>query len=339
MRQKILVTGGTGFIGSHTVVELQNAGYDAIILDDLSNSRAEVVDAIEKISGQRPLFIRMDVCDRAALDNVFNQYDVSGVIHFAAYKSVGDSVNDPLSYYRNNLLGLISLLEAMEKKGVYKLVFSSSCSVYGDSSELPVTEDSPLMPAQSPYANTKKICEEILKDVSMVSKIKTINLRYFNPIGSHDTALIGELPLGVPSNLVPYITQTAAGIRPVLTIHGNDYNTPDGTCIRDYIHVVDLARAHVMAVQRLLEDKVESSFEIFNLGTGRGNSVQEVINTFEKVSGVKLNYVVGPRRAGDVVEIYADTRRSNRVLGWKAERGLENMLETAWKWELKLGNK
>ena len=336
---KILVTGGTGYIGSHTVVELLNKGFEVIIIDNLSNSHVEVLDAIEKITGIKPAFFDCDLSDESSVINFFQRNKVDAIIHFAAYKSVGESVEEPLMYYRNNLLSLINLLEATSQHGVNDIVFSSSCSVYGDPDHLPVDEQTSLKKAESPYANTKKICEEILNDTVKVSDIRAIALRYFNPIGAHESALIGELPLGVPNNLIPVITQTVIGKRDVLYVYGNDYDTPDGSCIRDYIHVTDIAKAHIIAVERLLNKKNKAPYEVFNLGTGKGNSVLEVIKTFEKVTGEKLNYKTAPRRPGDVVKIYADTTLANQELGWKAEKGLDEMLLSAWEWEKTLNAK
>jgi UDP-glucose 4-epimerase len=331
---KILVTGGTGYIGSHTVVELQQKGYEVIIVDNLSNSSESVLSSIEKISGKKPVFEKIDLTDDAAIISLFEKHkQIKGVIHFAAFKAVGESVENPLKYYHNNLYSLINLLICMKKAKIKPLVFSSSCTVYGEPDSLPVTEKAPIKAALSPYGNTKQICEEIIKDTLKTSDLQTVLLRYFNPIGAHNSALIGELPIGVPNNLVPYITQTAIGKRELLNVYGNDYPTPDGTCIRDYIHVVDLAKAHVIAVDRLIENKNKSAFEIFNLGTGNGFSVLEVISTFEKVSGKKLNYKIVDRRSGDVAMIYSDCELANKELGWKAKLGLEEMLSSSWKWE------
>ncbi|MBN2011836.1 UDP-glucose 4-epimerase GalE [candidate division KSB1 bacterium] len=332
---KILVTGGTGYIGSHTVVELQQAGYDAVIIDNLNNSRIEVLDSIEKITGIRPEFEKFDLCDQPKVNAFFEKHnDVDAIIHFAAYKAVGESVEHPLMYYRNNLLSLINLLDAMKQCTVPYIVFSSSCTVYGQPADLPVREDSPVQPAESPYGNTKQICEEILRDtIKSTDKIKSIALRYFNPIGAHESALIGELPLGIPNNLVPFITQTAAGIREQLSVFGDDYDTSDGSAIRDFIHVVDLAKAHVVAVDRLLKGKNKTSYEVFNLGTGTGYSVLETIRTFEKVTGEKLNYKIVGRRAGDIEKIWADTSYANDELGWKTQRSLADALLTSWNWE------
>lgn len=338
MAKQILVTGGTGYIGSHTVVELQAAGYDVVIIDDLSNSTADVVDNIEKISGIRPAFEEFNLLDSARLKAFFEKYtSVEAIIHFAAFKAVGESVNKPLEYYRNNLVSLMNILECMTTYKVPHLVFSSSCTVYGQPDQLPVTENTPRKEAESPYGNTKAISEEILRDVVKVqSELKVIALRYFNPIGAHPSALIGELPRGVPNNLVPFITQTAAGIRQQLSVFGDDYNTPDGSCIRDYINVVDLAKAHVYAINRLLEKSDSERYEYFNVGTGEGASVLEVVKTFEKATGVKLNYKIVARREGDIEKIYADTTIANRELGWKAETSLSDTLKSAWNWEKKV---
>ncbi len=331
---KILVTGGTGYIGSHTVVELQNKGFEVLIVDNLSNSSAEIVDNIEKITGTRPVLEVFDLVDREKTADFFQRNnDIAGVIHFAAYKAVGESVEKPLMYYRNNLVSLMNILESIRDNNIQNLVFSSSCTVYGQPDELPVSEKAPIKKAESPYGNTKQISEEIIQDTIKASDIHGIALRYFNPIGAHESALIGELPLGVPNNLVPFITQTAIGIRDQLKVFGNDYPTPDGTPIRDYIHVVDLAKAHVIAVDRMIQDKMKKPFEVFNLGTGKGYSVLEVIKAFEKVSGLKLNYKIVGRREGDVIQVWADPSFSNRELGWKAEKGLEEMVASAWKWE------
>ena len=332
---KILVTGGTGYIGSHTVVELQEAGYEVIIIDDLSNSQREVVDSIEEITGTRPHFEKVDMKDGEALQGVFKKYtDIKAVIHFAALKAVGESVEKPLAYYKNNIYSLIHLLEAMELHGVHTLVFSSSCTVYGEPDELPVTEQSPIKKANSPYGNTKQICEEIMQDYGATHEsMNLIALRYFNPIGAHQSALIGELPLGTPNNLIPFITQTAIGIRDELKVFGDTYNTPDGSAIRDYINVVDLAKAHVVAIDRLLEGKNKSGFEVFNLGTGKGYSVLEIINAFEKATGQSVHFKIVDKREGDVEKVYGDTHHANNELGWKAEKSLEETLLSAWKWE------
>ncbi|PKP49137.1 MAG: UDP-glucose 4-epimerase GalE [Bacteroidetes bacterium HGW-Bacteroidetes-1] len=331
---KILVTGGTGYIGSHTVVELQQQGFEVVIVDNLSNSQAGVVDSIKKITGIRPHFEQFDLANSDKTSEFFRRhYDIKGVIHFAAFKAVGESVEKPLLYYRNNLVSLMNILDSMIANNVQNLVFSSSCTVYGQPDELPVSENAPIKKAESPYGNTKQISEEILQDTIRSSKIQTIALRYFNPIGAHETALIGELPLGIPNNLVPFITQTAIGLRQQLSVFGDNYNTPDGTAIRDYIHVVDLAKAHVVAVTRMIEDKMKEPFEVFNLGTGNGYSVLDVIKSFEKVSGQKLNYKIVDRRAGDVEKVWADSTFSNEELGWKASKELDEMTASAWKWE------
>jgi len=331
----ILATGGAGYIGSHTVVELQEAGYQVIIIDNLSNSHPDVLDSIEKISGIRPAFEKVDLKEKQATLEVFKKYPgIEAIIHFAAMKAVGESVNLPLDYYKNNLDSLIHVLDGMRQHDVKNLVFSSSCTVYGEPDELPVTEKAPIKKANSPYGNTKQVCEEIMQDFrNPHPEMNIIALRYFNPIGAHPSALIGELPLGVPQNLVPFITQTAIGLRDELKVFGDDYNTSDGSAVRDYINVVDLARAHLVAIERLLEKKNLSGFEIFNLGTGKGNSVLEVIKAFEKVSETKLNYKIVGRREGDVEAVYSDTRFANEELGWKAEKNIEETLLSAWKWE------
>ena len=332
---KILVTGGTGYIGSHTVVELLVEGMEVVVVDNLSNSDREVLAGISAITGKEPFFEEMDLRDRKATYAVFERHpDIDAIIHFAAFKAVGESVEKPLEYYENNLLSLIYLLEAMQKFSVDHMVFSSSCTVYGEPDELPVTEKAPIKKASSPYGNTKQIGEEIIHDTMMSVQGKgVISLRYFNPIGAHPTAFIGELPLGIPSNLVPFITQTAAGVVDCLNVFGDDYNTPDGSAIRDYINVVDLAKAHVIAIRRLLEHRQKSAFEVFNLGTGQGLSVFEIIHAFERATGQKLNYRVVGRREGDIEKVFADTSYANRELGWKAERGIEETLQSAWKWE------
>lgn len=334
-KNRILVTGGTGYIGSHTTVELIQEGYDVVIVDNLANSSENILDGIEKITGQRPPFENFDLCDQEKVRAFFEKYtDLIGIIHFAAHKAVGESVAKPTMYYRNNLLSLLNLLTAMDQFGVANLVFSSSCTVYGQPDTLPVDEHASIKPAQSPYGNTKQIGEEIIRDtVKAYPDLKGIALRYFNPIGAHDSALIGELPTGVPNNLVPFITQTAIGLRNELKVFGNDYNTSDGSCVRDYIHIVDLAQAHVIACRRLIEGKNKSNFEFFNLGTGKGTSVLEAIHSFERVSGVKLNYRIVERRPGDVEQVYADTKFANEELGWKAQRNLDDMMLSAWKWE------
>lgn len=335
---QILVTGGTGYIGSHTVVELQNAGYEVVIVDNLSNSGIEVLDGIEKITGIRPAFEQFDLIDREKVEAFFNKYPkIEAIIHFAASKAVGESVEKPLLYYRNNLVSLINLLECQIKFGISNIVFSSSCTVYGQPDTLPVTETTPRKDAESPYGNTKRVNEDILRDtITANPEIKGIALRYFNPVGAHPSALIGELPLGVPANLVPFITQTAAGLREELKVFGNDYNTSDGSAVRDYINVVDLAKAHVIAVNRLLEKKNKAGYEIFNLGTGKGVSVLEAINAFEKATGVKLNYRIVDRRAGDIEKIWADTSYANKELGWKSETGLEETMLSSWLWEKRI---
>ena len=339
MKQTILVTGGTGFIGSHTTVELQNAGYKVVIVDNLSNSQANVVDGIEKITGIRPAFEQVDCCDLEAMDAVFAKYpDIEGIIHFAASKAVGESVEKPLLYYRNNFVSLINLLELMPKHNVKGIIFSSSCTVYGqpDPENLPVSESAPIKPAESPYGNTKQVNEEIIRDtINSGSPIKAILLRYFNPIGSHPTAIIGEMPYGVPMNLIPYVTQTAMGIREQLKIFGNDYDTPDGTCIRDYIYVVDLAKAHVKAMERVL-DTDNAALEVFNIGTGKGVSTKEIVDAFERATGVKLNWAFAPRRSGDIEKVWADPKKANEVLGWHAETNLDDTLRSAWNWQKKL---
>jgi len=331
---KVLVTGGAGYIGSHTVVALIESGYAPVILDDLSNSRIEVMNGIEKITGKRPEFHKINLTDRTAVDVFFNtHHDFDGIIHFAAFKAVGESVEQPLKYYSNNLGSLLNILENMEIHRIKNLVFSSSCTVYGEPDQLPVTEKSPIKKAESPYGNTKIISEQIIEDQTTIKKINAISLRYFNPIGAHTSALIGELPLGPPNNLIPVVTQTAIGKREKVVVFGDDYPTPDGSCIRDYIHVTDLATAHVIALERMLNHKQISNFESFNIGTGTGYSVLEVLNTFEKISGVKLNYEIGKRRPGDVIQIFADTSYANNVLGWKAKENLETMIRSAWAWE------
>lgn len=338
MTKKILVTGGTGYIGSHTVVELQNSGYEVVVVDDLSNSSIDVLDNIEKISGKKPEFEQFNLADREKTVDFFKRNEgIEAIIHFAAFKAVGESVGIPLDYYRNNLVSLMNLLECQREFDVPNIVFSSSCTVYGQPEKLPVTEATPRKDAESPYGNTKRISEDILREsVAAYPEIKGIALRYFNPIGAHPTALIGELPLGVPLNLVPFITQTAAGVREELKVFGDDYNTPDGSAIRDYINVVDLAKAHVIAIERLLEGKNKENYEIFNLGTGNGLSVLEIVNSFEKSTGVKLNYKIVDRRAGDVEQIWADTTYANEELGWTAETTLEDTLVSAWNWEKKV---
>ena len=330
--QKILVTGGTGYIGSHTVVELISAGYEPIIVDNLSNSSSKILDQIAEITGVKPIFFNLDLCDEQAVKDFFAAHAIQNIIHFAAYKAVGESVAEPLKYYRNNLFSLVNLLNYCGEKYV-NLVFSSSCTVYGQPDVLPVTEDAAVKPAQSPYGNTKQIAEEILQETAAVKKsLKVSSLRYFNPVGAHASAKIGELPIGVPQNLVPFITQTASGKREKLTVFGTDYATADGSCVRDYIHVVDLAKAHVAALKALQKESA-ANYDVFNIGTGKGSTVLEVIKTFEAVSGQKLNYEVGPRRPGDVEQVYGDVRKAESQLGWKAELGLPDMMRSAWAWE------
>lgn len=335
---KILVSGGLGFIGSHTVVELQQKGFEVVIIDDLSNSSIEVLSGITAITGKAPEFEQLDLKEKSKVEIFFeNHKDITGVIHFAASKAVGESVEKPLLYYENNLNTLIYMLKSVLNLEASNFIFSSSCTVYGQADVMPITENAPTKPAESPYGNTKQIGEEIIKDTCRVNpKLNTISLRYFNPIGAHPTAEIGELPIGVPQNLVPFITQTAAGLRKELSVFGNDYPTPDGTCIRDYIHVVDLAKAHVIALERLINHKNKSNYEIFNVGTGTGSSVLEVINSFEKVSKTSLPYKFAPRREGDVIQAYADTSKANSELGWKAESTLDDAITSAWKWEKRI---
>jgi len=335
MQKQVLITGGTGYIGSHTAVEFINAGYELLIIDNLSNSKIDSLEGIKKITGVKPEFAKFDLANKSKLDDFFKSHpNIEAIIHFAAYKAVGESVEKPLKYYQNNLVSLMNLLEIMQKYDTQSFVFSSSCTVYGEPEELPVKESTPVKPATSPYGNTKQIAEEIIRDYMKVSpKLKSIALRYFNPVGAHESAAIGELPLGVPANLVPFITQTAIGIRKELSVFGNDYNTPDGTAIRDYIHVVDLAKAHVVATERLLNSKNKANYEVFNLGTGVGYSVLQVINSFEKVTKQKLNYKIVDRRKGDVVEVYSHTKLANEELGWKAQKGLDEMMLSAWNWE------
>ena len=342
MKQTILVTGGTGFIGSHTTVELQQAGYDVVIVDNLSNSKADVVDGIERITGIRPAFEKVDLRDKEATEAVFKKYPaITGIIHFAASKAVGESVEKPLLYYRNNIISLVNLLELMPHYNVKGIIFSSSCTVYGQPTpeNLPVTEEAPIQKALSPYGNTKQINEEIITDyIHSGAPIKSIILRYFNPIGAHPSAEIGELPNGVPMNLIPFVTQTAIGVRKQLKIFGNDYNTPDGTCIRDYIYVVDLAKAHVAAMARVLDADVADAAnpEVFNIGTGKGVSTLDVVEGFEKATGVKVNWAYAPRREGDIEKVWGNVDKANKVLGWKADTPLEDVLASAWKWQEKL---
>ena len=340
MKHTILVTGGMGFIGSHTAVELIEAGYDVVIVDDLSNSNIKVLDGIRAITGVAPAFEQVDLKDKDATENVFKKYpNIDGIIHFAASKAVGESVEKPLLYYRNNIISLVNLLELMPQYNVKGIIFSSSCTVYGQPlpENLPVTEEAPHQKATSPYGNTKEVNEQIIYDyIHSGASLKSIILRYFNPIGAHPSALIGELPNGVPNNLIPFVTQTAMGIRKELTIFGNDYNTADGTCIRDYIYVVDLAKAHVAAMRRVLDQEDSPAIDYFNIGTGNGNSTLEIVNTFERATGVKVNWKFGPRREGDIEKIWGDCTKANKVLGWKAESPLDDVLASAWKWQQKL---
>ena len=334
--KRVLVTGGLGFIGSHTVVALQNEGFDVVIIDNLSNSSIDVLGGITQITGKTPEFENIDLREKAAVKNFFEKYpDIEDVIHFAASKAVGESVANPLLYYENNIGSLVYLLHELNKKEHPRFIFSSSCTVYGQADELPITEDAPVKTAESPYGNTKQIGEEIIQDNCKVDKkFKAISLRYFNPVGAHPTAEIGELPIGTPQNLIPFITQTAVGKRDELSVFGDDYPTEDGTAVRDYIHVMDLAEAHVNALQRLIKGKEKNNYEVFNLGTGKGNSVLEVINSFEKVSGEKLKYKIVGRREGDITAAYADTTKANEELNWKADRTLDDALKSAWKWQL-----
>jgi len=335
---KILVTGGLGFIGSHTVVELQKEGYEVVIIDNLSNSSINVLEGITAIAGKQPIFENFDLRDRSKVQDFFKTHDdIKGAIHFAASKAVGESVDEPLLYYENNLNTLVYILQELQRLDNSNFIFSSSCTVYGQADELPITENAPIKMAESPYGNTKQIGEEIIKDTCKVNRhIKAIALRYFNPIGAHESNKIGELPIGVPQNLLPFITQTAIGLREQLSVFGNDYPTSDGTCIRDYIHVVDLAKAHVIALQRIMYNKNDSNYEVFNIGTGTGSTVLEVIQSFERVSGEKLNYKFVNRRAGDVVAAYANTHKANNQLGWKAKHSLDDAVKSAWKWQQSL---
>tara|TARA_R110000796_G_scaffold118864_1_gene232694 strand:+ start:47646 stop:48665 length:1020 start_codon:yes stop_codon:yes gene_type:complete len=334
--QNILVTGGAGYIGSHTVVELHNAGYNPIIVDNLSNSRKSVLTGLKNITRKDFTFYKVDCNDKEAFRQVFKDHQISGVIHFAAFKAVGESVAKPLEYYENNVGSLMTLIRLMKEEGIEKLIFSSSCTVYGQPDQLPVTEQSPKKTAESPYGNTKQVCEEIIEDTSVSDKsFRAIALRYFNPVGAHPSSEIGELPLGVPNNLVPFITQTAAGWREQLTVFGNNYDTKDGSCIRDYIHVVDLAKAHVKSLEYLTRHS-DLSFNIFNIGTGHGNTVLEIVNTFEEVSGTKLKYKIGDKRSGDIEKIYADVTKSTKILGWKTEKSLRDSLQDSWNWQLTL---
>ncbi len=337
---KILVTGGLGFIGSHTVVELQNEGLDVVIIDDLSNSSEKVLEGITAITNKKPVFEKLDLKEKSKVQDFFKRHnEIDGVIHFAASKAVGESVENPLLYYENNIGTLVYLLKELSKKSKASFIFSSSCTVYGQAETMPITEDAPVKPAESPYGNTKKMGEEIIRDTCKISKgLQAISLRYFNPMGAHPSVEIGELPIGVPQNLVPFITQTGVGLRNQLSVFGADYPTEDGTCIRDYIHVVDLAKAHVVAMQRLLSGKNDTNYEVFNIGTGKGSSVLEVIHSFEKVSGKKLNYKIVDRRPGDVISAYADTTKANSILGWKAQSSLDEAMKSAWEWEQKIRN-
>jgi len=331
--KKVLVTGGLGFIGSHTVVELQNEGFEVLIIDNLSNSMIAVLDNITSITGIKPAYFNIDLKNKAAVKDFFAANKVDGVIHFAASKAVGESVQMPLEYYENNIGTLVYILQEMKANNLNNFIFSSSCTVYGQADELPITENAPIKPAESPYGNTEQIGEEIIKDATKISDLKAIALRYFNPTGAHESAKIGELPIGVPQNLIPYVVQTAAGIRKELSVFGSDYNTIDGTAVRDYIHVVDLAKAHIVALKRLIEDNYKAQYEVFNLGTGKGNSVLEVIQSFEKVTGKKVNYKLVDRREGDITAAYADTNYANDELGWKTELSLDEALLSAWKWQ------
>jgi UDP-glucose 4-epimerase len=335
LKTKILITGGTGYIGSHTVVELQQLGYEVLIIDNLSNSKIEVLDNIEKISGQRPAFEKIEMCDEVAMVDYFNRNkDIKAVIHFAACLQVDESVRLPLKYYRNNLQSTINLLDCMNAHQIPNLVFSSSCTVYGNPDVLPVDEQAPVKKAMSPYGNTKQMGEEIIENVCNTKWLNAITLRYFNPIGAHDTALIGEVQHGVPHHLIPYITETATGMRAQLNVFGGDYNTHDGTCVRDYVHVVDIAKAHITAIERLINKININNFEVYNIGTGIGYSVLDIINAFEKATGIKINYKIVDRRPGDVEAVYANTNLANNQLGWTTERDIENMMKTAWDWEI-----
>ena len=335
MAKQILVTGGLGFIGSHTVVELQNAGFDVVVIDDLSNTTIKVLDQITDITGIKPAFEQIDLRIKADVKAFFDKYKVDGIIHFAAFKAVGESMHKPLDYYENNLGALVYILQEMRDRKLDNFIFSSSCTVYGQADELPITEKAPVKKAESVYGNTKQIGEEIIQDASKAHGINAIALRYFNPVGAHESVKIGELPLGVPQNLIPFITQTAAGMRAELSVFGDDYDTPDGTAVRDYIHVVDLAKAHIAALNRLIEKNNKETYEFFNVGTGKGSSVLEVINAFENANGVKLNYKIVDRRAGDITAAYADTTIANKELNWKTELSLETALKSAWEWQKK----
>jgi UDP-glucose 4-epimerase len=339
--KKILVTGGLGYIGSHVIVELLNSNFDVLIIDDLSNSSMEVLHAISTITGVKPEFVKLDLKNKKGVVDFFNtRLDIDGVIHFAASKAVGESVKNPLKYYENNIYSLVNLLQEINKLPTPKLIFSSSCTVYGQASKLPITEEAPMKEAESPYGNTKIVGEQIIQDTCRAnSMFNTIALRYFNPIGAHESALIGELPIGMPQNLVPFVTQTAIGLREKLSIFGSDYPTLDGTCIRDYIHVVDLAKAHVVAMRRLLEENNSKNYEVYNIGTGKGSSVLEVVKTFEEVSGAKLSYSFVERRSGDIISAYANTTKANEILGWTSELTLKDALYSAWKWEKRINNR
>lgn len=337
-KEKILVTGGLGYIGSHTVVALQKEGFDVVIIDDLSNSRMDVIDGITSITGKKPLYIELDLKDKKEVSSFFRNHTIEGVIHFAASKAVGESVYKPLEYYENNVSALIYLLQEMDKQDVNTFIFSSSCTVYGQAEELPITEKASIKKAESPYGNTKQIGEEIIEDKTKLGKLNAISLRYFNPIGAHESIKIGELPKGTPQNLIPFVTQTAAGLRDELLIFGDDYPTLDGTAIRDYIHVVDLANAHIVALKRLLEGKNKENMECFNVGTGKGTSVMEIIDAFDRVNNTKLNYKIVGKREGDITSAYADTSFANNELGWKAKLSLEEALKSAWQWQLKLNS-
>lgn len=336
-KKKILVTGGLGFIGSHTTVELIKAGFEVVIIDDLSNSQLFILDNIEKVSGTKPAFYKIDMKDNEKLRDFFNtEKNIDAVIHFAASKAVGESMDKPLKYFRNNIFSLVNLLDAMELHEIRNIVFSSSATVYGDPETLPATENTPFKPALSAYGSTKQMGEDILQKVAATKKIDAISLRYFNPVGADSSALLGELPIGTPNNLMPFVTQVAAGIREKLTVFGNDYDTPDGTCVRDYIHVTDLAAAHVKSCDRLLNNAVENNFEVYNIGTGNGISVLEIIQAFEKYNNIKLNYTIGERRPGDAPSIYADASLADKILGWKAKLGIKEMVTSAWKWQKKI---
>ena len=340
MNKKILVTGGLGYIGSHVVVELQNEGFQVIVIDNLSNSSMDVLDRIIEINGITPLFEKIDLRDKSIVSDFFKRHsDIYGVIHFAASKAVGESSNNPLKYYENNISPLVYILQQLEKIKDQNFIFSSSCTVYGQADKSPITEDTLLKKAESPYGNTKKIGEQIIEDTCKINNnLNAISLRYFNPIGAHSSAKIGELPIGTPQNLVPFVTQTGIGIRDELSIFGKDYPTPDGTCIRDYIHVVDLAKAHVIAMKRIILKDNSDNYEVFNLGTGKGSSVLEVVNAFEEISGIKLNYMFTERRAGDIVAAFADTQKANKILGWKSELSLNEAMLSAWEWEKKINS-